>query len=129
MDRINPAQDYHRALRPARTLIRCAAPLRTDADPDIKLAVGDSTAKVHCGRARSSTAEQGTHNPLVPGSNPGGPNGLRQTDDPSAARGAAASAENAVFDQDLETVIERWQSLPEAVRAGILAMVQATKAP
>src|SRR5580658_2965833 len=25
-------------------------------------------------RAYSSTAEQGTHNPLVPGSNPGGPN-------------------------------------------------------
>ena len=30
-------------------------------------------------RAHSSTAEQGTHNPLVPGSNPGGPNELRQT--------------------------------------------------
>jgi len=28
------------------------------------------------GRAHSSTAEQGTHNPLVPGSNPGGPNGV-----------------------------------------------------
>src|SRR5207247_2518165 len=29
-------------------------------------------------RAYSSTAEQGTHNPLVPGSNPGGPNDLLQ---------------------------------------------------
>jgi hypothetical protein len=54
---------------------------------------------------------------------------LRQIDDPSAARGAAGSAENAVCDPDLKTVIERWHSLPEAVRAGILAMVQVTKVP
>jgi hypothetical protein len=32
-----------------------------------------------------------------------------------------------VFDADLKTIIDRWHSLPEAVRAGILAMVQVTK--
>jgi len=42
---------------------------------------------------------------------------------------AAASSENAVFGADLTTFIRCWLSLAEAVCAGILAMIQATKAP
>lgn len=33
--------------------------------------------------------------------------------------------ENGVSDPDLAIVVKRWESLPEAVRAGIVAMVKA----
>ena len=46
-----------------------------------------------------------------------------------AARGAAESdavgADSGYFDAGLRAVIDAWASLPEAVRAGILAMVKA----
>jgi len=43
----------------------------------------------------------------------------------SAAPGAAVDAENTPIDADLQAVIQRWPELPEAVKAGIVAMVQA----
>ena len=43
----------------------------------------------------------------------------------SAALGAAVSAENAPIDPELRSIIERWPDLPDAVKAGILAMVRA----
>ena len=42
-----------------------------------------------------------------------------------AARGAAVGAENAHIAPDLQSVIERWPELSEAVKASIVAMVVA----
>ena len=70
--------------------------------------------------------EQGTHNPLVGGSNPSGPIDLRQSTSGCAAQGAAVDPENAPFDADLQTIIKRWAELPDAIKAGILAMVKMT---
>jgi len=54
---------------------------------------------------------------------------LRQAEDNGAASGAAVGPENvlpeALADPDLRLVVERWGDLPEAVRAGIVAMVRA----
>ena len=44
----------------------------------------------------------------------------------SAAPGAAVGAENTPIDADLQAIIQRWPELPEAVKAGILAMVRPT---
>ena len=41
------------------------------------------------------------------------------------ARGGALESEIGVSDPDLAVIIERWEALPRAVRAGILAMVRA----
>ncbi|HUT57138.1 MAG TPA: hypothetical protein VNA25_04610 [Phycisphaerae bacterium] len=43
------------------------------------------------------------------------------------AESGADSAETAPVHPDLAKVIEAWPTLPEAVRAGILAMVEAAK--
>ena len=43
-----------------------------------------------------------------------------------AARGAAVGAENAApIDPDLQSIIERWSDLSEAVKDDLLAMVKA----
>ena len=42
-----------------------------------------------------------------------------------AAPGAAVGPENAPIDPDLRAIIERWAELPDAVKAGIVAMVNA----
>ena len=42
----------------------------------------------------------------------------------SAAPGAAVDAQNTSIDPDLQAIIERWPELPDAVKAGILAMVR-----
>jgi len=44
-----------------------------------------------------------------------------------AAQGAAVEHENAVFDPNLQVIIERWPELPDALKAGILAMIQTAK--
>ena len=38
---------------------------------------------------------------------------------------AAVETKNAHFDADLQAIIDAWPGLPEAVKAGILAMVKA----
>ena len=43
-----------------------------------------------------------------------------------AAAGAAVDSENSAIAPDLQRIIERWAELPEAVKAGIVAMVRAT---
>ena len=43
-----------------------------------------------------------------------------------AAQGAAVGAANTPNDPDLRAIIERWADLPDAVKAGIVAMVRAT---
>ena len=42
-----------------------------------------------------------------------------------AAPGAAVGAENGPIDPDLARVIEAWPKLPAAIRAGVLAMIDA----
>ena len=42
-----------------------------------------------------------------------------------AAAGAAVDSENGPIDADLQAIIERWTDLPDAVKAGIVAMVRA----
>ena len=44
-----------------------------------------------------------------------------------AAQGAAVEHENAVIDPDLLVIIERWPDLPDALKAGIVAMIQTAK--
>jgi uncharacterized protein CbrC (UPF0167 family) len=45
--------------------------------------------------------------------------------DKSAAEGSAAERENASLAPDLQAIIDDWQTLPESVKADILAMVKA----
>jgi len=47
--------------------------------------------------------------------------------DQSGAECGALGAQNALIDPDLAMVVKRWAGLPEAVRADILAMVQAAR--
>jgi len=42
-----------------------------------------------------------------------------------AAPGAAVGSENTPIDPDLAAVVDAWPKLPEAIRAGILAMIRA----
>jgi hypothetical protein len=44
---------------------------------------------------------------------------------PGGAKSGAPSPENAAIDPALAALIEAWPTLPEPIRAGILAMVQA----
>ena len=39
--------------------------------------------------------------------------------------GAESGAHNAPIDADLQAIIEQWPELPDAVKAGIVAMVKA----
>ncbi len=41
------------------------------------------------------------------------------------ARGGAVGVENTPLDPDLQAIIDAWQTLPESVKADILAMVEA----
>ena len=43
-----------------------------------------------------------------------------------AAPGAAVELENVPIDPDLQAIIARWSELPEALKAGIMAMVRVT---
>jgi hypothetical protein len=43
-----------------------------------------------------------------------------------SGEGGANSGASAKFDPDLEAVMNNWAALPEAIRAGIMAMVKAT---
>ena len=54
---------------------------------------------------------------------------LRKEQHNGAALGAAVVQENSTSDPDLTTVINAWPDLPEPVRTGIVAMVQAHKKP
>ena len=45
-----------------------------------------------------------------------------------AASGAAVESEIGISDHDLTLIVQRWESLPEAVRVGIVAMVKAAGA-
>ncbi len=47
--------------------------------------------------------------------------------DERAAPGAAVEPAEVPIDLDLQLVIEAWKTLPEATKAGIMAMVQAAK--
>jgi len=48
-------------------------------------------------------------------------------DDQSGAECGALDAKKADFDPDLAVVVEAWPKLPEAIRAGILAMIRAAE--
>ena len=52
-------------------------------------------------------------------------NELRDVEDVSGAESGAVGAEKALIDADLAAVIDAWPNLPEAIRAGIVAMVRA----
>ena len=41
-----------------------------------------------------------------------------------AAPGAAVVAENTPIDLDLQSIVERWTKLPDAIKAAMLAMVR-----
>jgi hypothetical protein len=45
--------------------------------------------------------------------------------DQSGAECGALGAQNAPLDPDLAAVVDAWPALPAAIKAGILAMVQA----
>ena len=52
-------------------------------------------------------------------------NDLPKAENQGAAVGAAANAETAAIDPGLQAVVAAWPGLPEALRSGIVAMVQA----
>ena len=60
--------------------------------------------------------------PLLTPLNPEG----KANSEKCAAPGAAVQIDNSTLDPDLQTIIDRWPALPDAVKAGILAMVQAS---
>jgi hypothetical protein len=45
--------------------------------------------------------------------------------DQSSAESGALDPQNAILDPELAAVVEAWPALPEAIRAGILAMIRA----
>ena len=47
----------------------------------------------------------------------------------SAAAGAAVDGGNTPIDADLQAIVERWPDLPDAVKAGFVAMVRAATWP
>jgi hypothetical protein len=47
--------------------------------------------------------------------------------DQSGAESGALDPRNAEFDPDLSAVVEVWPKLPEAIRAGIMAMIRAAE--
>ena len=52
---------------------------------------------------------------------------LRKQGQGGGAGSGAESADSVHFGPDLQRVIDAWPRLPEAVRAGVLAMITATK--
>jgi hypothetical protein len=46
----------------------------------------------------------------------------------SISKSGANDSQNGRIDPDLARVVERWDALPEAIRAGIVAMVKAASA-
>ena len=54
-------------------------------------------------------------------------NGLRQSPKQGEAESEAVFANSIPIDADLAAVVEAWQTLPEPIKAGILAMIQAAK--
>jgi hypothetical protein len=44
-----------------------------------------------------------------------------------SCEGDAKSGAVTIFDPDLEMIIDAWDILPEAIKAGILAMVKASR--
>jgi hypothetical protein len=52
----------------------------------------------------------------------------RESTSTQAQKAAHFSAEQPAGDPDLAALVDAWPSLPEAIRAGILAMVQAAGA-
>jgi hypothetical protein len=60
---------------------------------------------------------------LVAGSNPAGPNDLRQIENGRAAQDAADDAELVELTEDLYRVVKEWEKLPENIRKSILAII------
>ena len=54
-------------------------------------------------------------------------NGNQQISTAGAAKGAVAFCPPVPADGDLRAVVDAWPGLPEAIKAGILAMVRAAK--
>ena len=52
-------------------------------------------------------------------------NELRDAEDPRGAESGAVDTETAPIDPDLAAVIDAWPGLPEAAKAGIVAIVRA----
>ena len=65
---------------------------------------------------RCCRTENPTTTPEIIGENDGFEN--------RAAQGAAVGAENEPWDADLEAVVTAWPALPDAIKAGIVAMVR-----
>jgi hypothetical protein len=53
-------------------------------------------------------------------------NDLGQSSGAGAAKSDASDRKNAATDPDLQSVVDAWPTLPDAVKAGILAMVRAS---
>ncbi len=61
--------------------------------------------------------------PLLTPLNPEG----KANSEKCAAAGAAVELDNSTLDPDLQTIIDRWPALPDAIKAGIIAMVRASR--
>jgi hypothetical protein len=73
---------------------------------------------------------KGSHNPLVAGSNPAGPNCSTTTYDDTSADSKAPRPrldQTRKLDDDLASVIDAWPTLPDALKAGILAMIDSAR--
>jgi hypothetical protein len=72
--------------------------------------------------AMSTMGTEGFEPPTV---NPNQGSGLEDSCYAGAAKSGAVFADSSPIDPDLAKIIDAWPNLPEAIRAGILAMVRA----
>ena len=69
---------------------------------------------------------RGDSNPRAETENECNVNDLQSSPDSRDAKSGAFEAKTSDIDFDLALIIERWEELPEAVKAGIVAMVKAS---
>ena len=71
---------------------------------------------------------EGIRTPGSVGAKGSNDNNLRKLADQDGAKSGALGAQKVDIDADLVAVIDAWPDLPDAVKAGIVAMVGAAKA-
>ena len=101
-------------------------------DDTKKLPPAAVSPKPHHSRLSNAPHRIRTYNlrfrrPIPLDSNTNDKQDLSQSAEKGAALGAAIVQESSPFASDLITVIDAWMNLPEPIKAGILAMVQAAR--
>ncbi len=103
--------------------IRRRVPERVCARRALRSAKGNKRSRPR--KARPVKWSRGESNPRAGTAKPGSHKQLRTRESRGGAESGAVGAESAPADPDLQRLIDAWPTLPDAVRAGIAAMVRA----